>query len=303
MALRPLPLALKALPVALMALPLALTALPMALMALPMALMALPMALMAFPMVLRAPPIARKTLPKSRKAFPITLKVHPKVLMALPMVLVALPLVLRAVPMALMAFLLSLKVLPSTLASDSVPVSPGEELSQLLASFTGLKADFRQGDETQPQTGSFWLQKPGRFRVESAPPLSQVVVSNGTDLWTYDQDLAQVIVAKLDTDMADLPLLLLASETGSLQEHFQVERYEDESHQIYLLTPWNDSAIAQLALVFQGQVPKAITLDTQLRQSTQIELFSVEFDPDLPPERFELAIPEGVDVIDDRPSN
>lgn len=89
--------------------------------------------------------------------------------------------------------------------------SPTEQLIELLAGFTAIRANFVQkesrGDTVQ--TGSFVLSKPNRFRIESSAPLSQTMVSDGESLWTYDRDLEQIIINSLDTRAAEIPMLLL----------------------------------------------------------------------------------------------
>ena len=176
-------------------------------------------------------------------------------------------------------------------------------LTRLLASFTTLTADFTQqtpGADAEAQQGRLWLQGPNKFRIESVPPLSQTVVSDGESLWRYDLDLEQVVITRLDSDAAEVPVLLLAANADLLARRFHVESYGKGAQQAFVLTPKADEPLQALTLVFSDGRPKSLTLEAMPQGRTQIDFSAVHLDPPLPKAIFTLESPPTTDIIDSR---
>jgi chaperone LolA len=97
----------------------------------------------------------------------------------------------------------------------------------LLASTQSLRSSFVQevrdgnGKLVQNAAGTFVLQKPGRFRWDYTTP-AQAIVSDGTRLWFYDADLAQVTVRRQREVLTQAPAMLLAGK-GKVGAGFDAE--------------------------------------------------------------------------------
>ena len=60
------------------------------------------------------------------------------------------------------------------------------------------QAVYRQnGGRADESEGSFSFERPGKFRWNYTKPYPQVLVGDGTRLWSYDPELAQVTVKKM----------------------------------------------------------------------------------------------------------
>ncbi len=199
---------------------------------------------------------------------------------------------------------------------------PAQVLAEMLGKFEAIHAKFIQkkvqrtlGEATneETQSGEFWLQKPDRFRVETGPPLSQTVVSDGANLWTHDRDLEQVIISDLEADLIRLPILLLGGKAKDLAAVFSVARHPsgseyrsedrsgDEARNLFLLTPYDDQGIlTSVAIVFVHSIPETIILEDAMQQRTLIELSNVNLTPEFTGTEFLFETSEPVDVIDDR---
>jgi len=191
-----------------------------------------------------------------------------------------------------------LLILPSV--PIAAEIAPADRLIKLLENIDALYARYEQTGPQEMQTGEFWLRKPHQFRVESAPPLSQTIVSDGSSLWTHDRDLEQVIVSQLDTEAADIPLLLFAGEPARLSDSYEVEYFDDTQHDYFVLTPVEEgSVVTGVALAFKNNLPVRISFKSAMNEQTIINLFEVSghLTEDM---TFDYLIPDGVDVIDDR---
>ncbi len=165
-------------------------------------------------------------------------------------------------------------------------------------------------DDTGPlQSGELWLQKPDKFRVETGPPLSQTVVSDGMSIWTHDRDLAQVIITRFEADVIRLPVLLLAGSASDIAEAFSVTRakeqddkdQDDQEQTRFLLIPRDDQGVlTSVVIVFQQSIPQMIILADAMQQRTIIHLARVNLTPDITGTEFQFTTDEPVDVIDDR---
>ena len=81
--------------------------------------------------------------------------------------------------------------------------TPEQSLQKLLAATNNYSANFtqstREGAQGVPRvaSGRIYLEKPNRFRWETASPNPQIIVSDGVYLWAYDPGLMQVTQQKV----------------------------------------------------------------------------------------------------------
>ena len=111
----------------------------------------------------------------------------------------------------------------------SVAATPAEQLTQQLAAYKSLQADFVQylldasGSRLQETRGQMQLLQPNKFYWQTEDPFAQTIVSNGQEVWIYDPDLEQVTVQILDTRVTATPALLLSGDQRMIAEHFDVQ--------------------------------------------------------------------------------
>ncbi len=191
---------------------------------------------------------------------------------------------------------------PVTDASTEV-LAPDVRLVKLLGQLQTLHAEFsHQAGDGGTQTGEIWLRKPNLFRLETSPPLSQTIVSDGVSLWTHDRDLEQVIISPLDTRIEEMPILLFAGDPTLIPGSYHVELFEGEQTLHFLLTPLDKTnLITTLVLSFEDQHPVSISVENAMQERTVIKLSRVEELKGDAANLFTLEIPAYADVIDDRP--
>lgn len=120
-----------------------------------------------------------------------------------------------------------------TVNKDSSKVSSNNtanKLNQLLNRYKTYQADFQQTvfDEKdqviQRSQGRMFLMRPFKFRWETTDPVRQVIITDGKELWTYDQDLAQATKQKFTTQNAGDPAALLSGKSANLAKRFFIKK-------------------------------------------------------------------------------
>jgi len=179
-----------------------------------------------------------------------------------------------------------------------------QNLERYLAGLNSLQAEFHQrstvsgGDEAREASGRLYLQKPGRFRWDYRQPSPQLIVSDGVNLWLYDQELEQVTVKAIDESLATTPALLLAGK-ASVAESFTITNGGSQAGLDWVrLTPKRaDTDFIEFRLGFAGGELKAMELRDKLQQTTRIEFSDVKRNARLAGDLFQFSPPAGVDVI------
>ena len=88
------------------------------------------------------------------------------------------------------------------------------DLNVLSGGFTQEVRD-KNGRVSRQSTGTFAIARPGKFRFVYEKPYKQTIVSDGTTVWLYDEDLNQVTIKKLGDTINEQPLALLLDPTAS----------------------------------------------------------------------------------------
>ena len=195
--------------------------------------------------------------------------------------------------------------------------APGEQaLKTRLATLRTLSANFEQqvtaadGHGLQTSAGLMQLAKPGRIYWVAEPPFEQTVVADGTKIWIYDPDLAQVTVKTLHHQLDNSPAALLVGDSDKLLEEFKVcvvpdvggseaQKPETNRTRIVLRPLATDAVYTRIELVFAGTEPRAIIMTDSLGQRTDIQLNDVEMNESIDPVLFRFMPPPGVDVFQD----
>jgi outer membrane lipoprotein carrier protein len=203
-------------------------------------------------------------------------------------------------------FFLSLLLL-SAVATSQAQETPVERLKKALQSVTSLQAGFTQmtydqlGNVDHRGTGTFYLQKPGKFRWDYKEPFHQEVVTSGGKVWFYDADLEQVTVKKVDAAIGSTPALLLTGEI-SVMDNFTLENQgENEGLSWVRLIPKNeDSGFKHITVGLEKESIVGMELADNFGHLTRIYFQDIKPGVKIDPARFEFKAPPGVDVFEDK---
>jgi len=204
--------------------------------------------------------------------------------------------------LAILALLL-LAAAPPARAQDP-DVAALARVEGYLAGLQSLRADFDQeivgaeGSVRERAKGTLFLQKPGRFRWDYREPYAQQLVSDGTRVWLYDEELEQVTVREAGESLSTTPAMLLSGR-GDVASTFEVRAGEqDGSLQWVELTPrLEESDFRSVRLGFRGSELERMELTDRLGQTARIRFSDIQRNPGLPVALFEFDPPAGVDVV------
>lgn len=163
-----------------------------------------------------------------------------------------------------------------------------------------------RGEEVS--SGRFRLKRPGMFDWQYTEPSEQRIISNGTKVYHYDQDLEQITIRPRSELAGDVAMNLLVGDK-KLQESFNVSvqpaskaparlRSGEPGVTFYELKPKNSSdEIDQVWIVMLDGVIAGVYVDTGVGQQSLIVLHDVKRNANIPTNTFNFTPPAGVDVI------
>jgi outer membrane lipoprotein carrier protein len=199
-------------------------------------------------------------------------------------------------------FLALALVTAPAIAADSVA---RVQLQRFFDEVTSFQGDFTQvlhdenGDLVEENSGRVYLQRPGKFKWDYAPPSAQLIVSDGKEIVIYDSELEQVTIRSFESALAQVPTLVLVDGDANLEAHFDVIDIGPEGGLEWVaVRPLDDDAsYEELSIGFRGGRLAGIHLLDGLGQVTRLMFTASEENAELDADTFSFVPPEGVDVL------
>jgi len=201
--------------------------------------------------------------------------------------------------------LLILAVVSANAFAEDKKASTGEVyLEKFLVNTQTLQANFHQtlrtheGEILQQTEGTFYLNRPGKFRWNYQSPFEQIIVSDGDRIWIYDVELKQVTVQKQSNSKSATPMALL--EDGSkLYQSFNIFPLDEQNgiYRLKLQSKTKDSDFAEIVVGLDANGLRFMQLHDQFKQVTDIVFSDISTNTELSKDIFQFVPPEGVDVF------
>lgn len=183
--------------------------------------------------------------------------------------------------------------------------SATEQLRQFGQSTSAARGEFsqvvagRNGQAGRKSDGEFSFQRPGRFNWHIRKPFEQRIVADGSKLFIYDTDLAQVSIRPLGDALGATPAALLFGPQNldtlfELRDEAAVQGIEWVS----AIPRAKDSQFTRIRIGFSGKWPVQMELTDAMGQQTVLTLKNWKGADAVSADQFQFAIPAGVDVID-----
>lgn len=197
-------------------------------------------------------------------------------------------------------------------AGDAGGAGSIDALQQLLKANTSGQSRFTQtvtsaakADGSKPRQklseGTFAFSRPGRFRFDYTAPFAQTLVADGTTMWMYDPDLAQVTASDQAATLGNTPAALISStaDLSGLRSHYTLEGLpSSEGLQWVRATPKQaDGALKWVKLGFDASNIAALVMLDQFGQTSDMRFSAFKPLPSNSAAVFGFQPPPGVDLI------
>jgi len=178
-----------------------------------------------------------------------------------------------------------------------------QRLRMALKNMDNLSAEFKQTllDEDknviQQSRGTVALQRPGKFAWIYTEPFEQRIIADGSELWVYDAELEQVTVKPMDESISNAPIMILMKESDITQQFNVIEVGQRKFLFWVELEPQaKDLEYQRIFIGLDDGNLRAMELQDQFGQSTQIVFDNLRVGVVHNPATFKFVPPDGVDV-------
>jgi outer membrane lipoprotein carrier protein len=160
----------------------------------------------------------------------------------------------------------------------------------------------KAGKNSNPASGSFMFQRPGKFRWVYEKPYEQSIVGDGERLWIHDRDLNQVTVKKLDGALGQSPAAILSG-NDDLEKNFDLKDggSKDGLEWLIAVPKSKDTSFESVRIGMRMEGGVAVLAAMELKDSfgqTSVLLFGkMERNPVLAADAFRFTPPKGADVF------
>ncbi len=162
----------------------------------------------------------------------------------------------------------------------------------------------KAGKTSNPASGTFQFQRPGKFRWVYDKPYEQSIVGDGDKLWIFDKDLNQVTVRKLGGALGQSPAAILAG-SDDLEKNFTLKEAPTKDGLEWLeATPKSKDTTFELVRIglrrdAGGASLAAMELADSFGQTSVLTFGKLERNSAVNADTFKFVPPKGADVFGD----
>jgi outer membrane lipoprotein carrier protein len=160
----------------------------------------------------------------------------------------------------------------------------------------------KAGKSSNPVSGSFMFQRPGKFRWVYEKPYEQSIVGDGEKLWIHDRDLNQVTVRKLDGALGQSPAAILSG-NDDLEKNFDLKDggSKDGLEWLIAIPKAKDTTFELVRIGMRVENGSAVLAAMELKdsfgQTSVLQFGKMERNPVLAADTFRFTPPKGADVF------
>ena len=185
-----------------------------------------------------------------------------------------------------------------------------DKVQSFYAGASDFQADFKQTytyriyGRKKVSTGRVYFKKPSKMRWDYEVPIKRIFVADGSHLWVYEPEEAQVFKRTLNSSQLPVALRFMKGE-GKLSEDFIVTRVTattQKNHSVIHLkprVPSPDFVLLQITINRDTGAVSSSMLTDPTQNTNRIDFVGVKVNQGLPDAGFSFTPPEGVQVIDE----
>ncbi|MBT5550099.1 MAG: outer membrane lipoprotein chaperone LolA [Nitrospina sp.] len=204
--------------------------------------------------------------------------------------------------------LFTLLTLPGTLYAETSEQQALDAIQKEYENILTFEADFTQKsyvkmmNQTQSVKGTVKIKKPGKMKWVYGAPDTQILISDGKNLWLYVPEEEQATKVPVESIYSsNTPALFLAGK-GKLTQSFNVESVSEENRNILInLVPKSEEQGLARLILHADKKNYQITGSTvydKLGNKTEIKFSRARINREIPEEQFQLKTPPGVEILD-----
>ena len=171
------------------------------------------------------------------------------------------------------------------------------DLSSLSGTFTQEVRD-KNGRVSRQSAGTFSIARPGKFRFVYEKPYKQTIVSDGTTVWLYDEDLNQVTTKKLADTLTEQPLTLLL-DPAAAEKAFELKVLDSRGSIGYVEAKPRkaDASVDELRIAMVASRPAELSWRDALQNTNAIRFTTLTKNGKLAADAFAFVPPKGADIL------
>ena len=165
-----------------------------------------------------------------------------------------------------------------------------------------FSADFIQttskDDKERKILGNIKANRRGMFKITYQEPLSEIISSNGYQLYRLDLEIEQLDIKEIDATFSESPIGIFSSSKEELEDLFIVkECLTDQKIVTCVLEPKSDESFLKRVSIklIKDELISLIYIDS-FEQEVVLDFTSVSWGKILD-KAFMIEIPEGIDVV------
>lgn len=165
-----------------------------------------------------------------------------------------------------------------------------------------FSADFEQeitnseGKLLERSQGHLKILQPTYFDWRVVSPYQQQIINDGTYIWSYDVDFAQITQFHADQSLQGTPAQLLTGEPGALK-NYEVQSVPCDQVCFDLIATQEETPFNKLHFIFAKGDLLAIEMTDNLNQQSRLKFLNRKKETRLKSSDFKFTPPKGVDVI------
>lgn len=200
----------------------------------------------------------------------------------------------------------ALMILSASLCGLALPATAADAMATLRQFVTTVQSgqgSFTQtvtspdGKKVRKSSGTIEFQRPDRFRFAYKPPVQQLIVGDGRQVWLYDADLDQVTVRPMSNAIGATPAALLSG--GNLDKDFALKNLPDAEglQWVEALPKARDGQFQWVRIGWRSGQLAALEILDGFGQKSRLDFEGFNARAVMAPERFQFTPPKGADVL------
>jgi outer membrane lipoprotein carrier protein len=200
--------------------------------------------------------------------------------------------------------LLGLACAASLASAQSKSEDGIDQLREFMIGAKSARGDFDQkllksNGSAENTSGSFSFVRPGKFRWEVKKPYSQLMVSDGLQLFFFDKDLNQVVIRKLSDVLGATPAAILFG-SNEFERNFKLSALPPKAdaqwvEALPIVTASREAGFEKMSIGFKAALPVGMEVKDAFGRTSVFSFSGIQRNAVVP--EGEFNIPAGAEGV------